>query len=197
VNVVPKPQPVPFEQMSLRKDILLLSGILVVQQVLSLREDNWGKRYLELCERSHKVPEGRWFPRRQNCNVGSTKFAKRRHRQSGLLSVRAVPFTRARGFSTRTEIQVDYCGAATISRACEQLPRPRHTAYSHLLVRPNISRFLVVPSRRQLSWCHDILGISEQVTDRGKRPYVGTLRTGGQMSARADNLFPATKSASW
>ena len=38
-----------------------------------------------------------------------------------------------------TEIQVDCCGAATISRACEQLPRPGHRAYSHLLVRPNIS----------------------------------------------------------
>ena len=39
-NVVPKPQPAPFQQFSLRKDILLLSGILVVQRELSLREDN-------------------------------------------------------------------------------------------------------------------------------------------------------------
>jgi hypothetical protein len=62
-----------------------------------------------------------------------------------------------------------------------------------LFTRANNHRFQFVPSGRQLSWCHDILGISEQVTDRVKRPYVGTLRTSGRLSARADNFLSGKK----
>jgi hypothetical protein len=70
--VVLKPQPVPFEQMSLRKDILLLSGILVAQRELPLREDNGGGDTLVLFTRK-KFPlvagnlTGGW-----KCHAGMT-----------------------------------------------------------------------------------------------------------------------------
>ena len=57
-NVVPKPQPVPFQQMSLRKDILLAAVILVAQRELSLRQDNWWEASLWNCLHAQKLPLG-------------------------------------------------------------------------------------------------------------------------------------------
>ena len=56
--VAPERQTAPFLQMSLRKDILRLSGILVAQRESSLREDNGGGGTLELLARTNNFP--RW-----------------------------------------------------------------------------------------------------------------------------------------
>jgi hypothetical protein len=56
VNVVPKPQPGPFQQFSLCKDILLAAVILVAQRELSLREDNGGGGTLELLACTNNFP---------------------------------------------------------------------------------------------------------------------------------------------
>lgn len=66
-------------------------------------------------------------------------------------------FTLARGFSTRTEFKLDCWGPATIFARAKNCSA-RDIRQVAICCPP---RAPVVPSGRQLSWCHDILGIGD------------------------------------